>query len=191
MKKPKAPTVTVTSFADYDVIEPPHTLKKAVTTHRPGANEPDPVEQAEQALAAIAHEFNGWMQSECERLDAARRAFLHERTSVQAKALFAAAHDIRGQAETFGFPLVTPVADSLCRIVEYTADPVRIPVHLVDQHVDAVRAIVNEKAGKKSAKALELADRLREVSDDYLAAENRDRADVLEILFGPPLAPTG
>src|SRR5262249_51708372 len=59
---------------------------------------------------------------------------------------FRAAHDIKGQAVTFGFPLVAEVASGLCRLIEETRDPRRIPLALIDQHVDAVRAIMREHA---------------------------------------------
>ncbi len=36
----------------------------------------------------------------------------------QREALFRAAHDIKGQAATLGFPLAAAVADSLCRLIE-------------------------------------------------------------------------
>jgi hypothetical protein len=63
---------------------------------------------------------------------------------------------------------------------------------LVEQHVDAIRAIVRE-GGRPDV--IEVADaltrRLREVTDDFLRQENRDRPDVLDELFlaAPPLAP--
>jgi len=38
-------------------------------------------------------------------------------------------------------PLVAAVAASLCRLIEETADPRRIPLALIGQHVDAGRAM--------------------------------------------------
>ena len=41
---------------------------------------------------------------------------------------------------------MAPAADSLCRLLEHTPDLATIPLAIVDQHVDAVRAIVREYA---------------------------------------------
>ena len=60
--------------------------------------------------------------------------------------LFHAAHDIKGEAATFGFPWVASLAESLSRLIEHTPDMKRIPLTLVDQHVDAIRAIIRESA---------------------------------------------
>ena len=81
-------------------------------------------------------------------------------------------------------------ADSLCRLIEHTPDATRIPVQLVDQHVDAVRAIHREYS-RSDAKDLAavLTKRLREVTDEFLLHENRGRPDVLEQIMGPPIAP--
>src|SRR5947207_4897713 len=85
------------------------------------------------------------MDSECERLDAARRELkVKGFTKATREALFHAAHDIKGQGATYGFPAVALPADSLCRLVEHAPDLARIPLTLIDQHVDAVRAIVRE-----------------------------------------------
>ena len=72
-------------------------------------------------------------------------------------ALFLAAHDIKGQAATFGFPLVAPVADSLCRLIEHTPEMARMPLALIDQHVDAIRAITTKNTrGDSEANAARL-----------------------------------
>jgi HPt (histidine-containing phosphotransfer) domain-containing protein len=106
--------------------------------------------------------------------------------------LFRAAHDIRGEAATFGFPQVTGAADSLCRLLEHTPDMARIPIALVDQHVDAVRAIVREHARTDLPGIAEaVIRRLRDVTDEFLRSENSDRPDYLESIFAPPLAPAG
>ena len=87
------------------------------------------------------------MTAECDRLDAARRAVKeHGFGDVTFDELFHAAHDVKGDAATFGFPLAAPAAESLCRVLEHSPDRNRIPNELVDRHVDAVRAIVREHA---------------------------------------------
>ena len=53
---------------------------------------------------------------------------------------------MKGDSGTFGYPAVAPAADSLCRLLEHTPDLTRIPLAIIDQHVDAVRAIVREYA---------------------------------------------
>ena len=81
-------------------------------------------------------------------------------------------------------------ADSLCRLIEHTPDRSRIPLKLIDQHVDAVRAIYREYA-RSDAKELAatLTKRLRDVTDEFLIHENHDRPDVLEQLKGPSIVP--
>jgi len=85
---------------------------------------------------------------------------------------------------------VAAIADSLCRLIELTRDPRRIPLALVDQHVDAVRAIIREH-GHPHAEAIaaELTGRLREVSDDFLSREGTD-PDAIDGIPSPPIAPT-
>ena len=153
--------------------------------------EEDPVARAEKALAELSSEFGSWMESECERLDKARRDIAAAGfTRVNKDALFHAAHDLKGEAATFGYPAVAAAADSLCRLIELTPDNTRIPVKLVDQHVDAVRAIYREYS-RSDAKDLAnlLTTRLREVTDDFLMHENRDRPDVLAQITGPSIVP--
>ena len=103
---------------------PPNKLKKAVEKVKPGTKiEFDPVARAEAALAELADDFAVWMDEECARLDTARNAIKASGiTPGNQRRLFHAAHDIKGQAATFGFPLVAPVADSLCRLIEHTPD---------------------------------------------------------------------
>jgi len=125
------------------------------------------------------------------RLDKARQAVANIGfTKANKEVLFHAAHDIKGEAATFGYPAVAAAADSLCRLIEYTPDATRIPVTLVDQHVDAVRAIYREYS-RSDAKDLAqlLTHRLREVTDDFLIRENRHRPDILEQIKGPSIVP--
>jgi HPt (histidine-containing phosphotransfer) domain-containing protein len=192
MKQPSAPPPPdVTTFGDHDVIVPANKLKKAVVRVNPAdAAEPDPVARAEQALVEISGDFSRWMEVECERLDAARHKVAAGFTEATRDELFRAAHDIKGEAATFGFPLAQPVAASLCRLIEHSPDPARIPLTLVDQHVDGIRAIVHRNAeGNTTRKAQMLAERLRQVTEEFLVHANRDRPDYLDEIEAPKLVP--
>jgi HPt (histidine-containing phosphotransfer) domain-containing protein len=189
---PRKDTASVTTYADHEVIKVENKLRKAVSMQPYLPGEEDPVTRAEKALAELSSEFGTWMEEECARLDAARNAVGKSGFTKQTReALFHAAHDIKGEVATFGYPAIAGAADSLCRLIEYTPDMTHIPMKLVDQHVDAVRAIFREYA-RSDAKDLAgmLTSRLREVTDEFLIHANRDRPDVLEqIKGGPSLVP--
>ena len=189
MSRRKEDAPSVATYADYEVITPPHPLRRAVGPA--GDTVDDPVARAEAALADLSGEFGAWMDSECERLETARQDIKGSGfTDKTHDALFRAAHDIKGEAGTFGFPAVAGIADSLCRLLEHTPEMARIPLPLVDQHVDAVRAVVREYARPDLLDiATALTKRLREVTDEFLRQENSFRPDYLENIFAPPLAP--
>jgi len=184
-------SAAITTYGDHEIIVPENKLRKAVSISPYQPGEADPIARAEMALAALSSEFASWMDSECERLDKARHAVAKAGFDHASKdALFHAAHDIKGESATFGFPLVAKAADSLCRLIEYTPDVTRIPMKLIDQHVDAVRAIYREYALSNAEDlAALLTGRLREVTDEFLIYENRDRPEVLEQISGPSLVP--
>jgi HPt (histidine-containing phosphotransfer) domain-containing protein len=186
-RKDNSPSVS--TFADHQVITPANPLYKAIT--QSPADDDDPIARAEAALAQLSTEFADWMQTECERLEAARQEVVREGFTEKTHAeLFRAAHDIKGEAATFGYPAVVGAAEGLCRLVEHTPDMSRIPLKLVEQHVDAVRAIAREHARSDLVLvAGTLTRRLREVTDEFLRSENADRPDYLESIFAPTLVP--
>jgi HPt (histidine-containing phosphotransfer) domain-containing protein len=189
MSRRKDDSPSVATYADHEVITPPHALRKAVALA--AAGDDNPVARAEAALAELSSEFTSWMDAESERLEAARQDVKRDGfTENTHDILFRAAHDIKGEAATFGFPAVAGAADSLCRLLEHTPEMTRIPLTLVDQHVDAVRAITREYARDDLLDvAGALTRRLREVTDEFLTKENAFRPDYLENIFAPPLVP--
>ena len=191
MPPSKKHPAAVATYGDHEVISPENKLRKMVSVKPLLPGEIHPVDRAEKELANLSTEFSTWMNTECERLDKVRRTIvIGGFTEASKNDLFHAAHDIKGQAATFGFPLAALAADSLCRLIEYSPDVTLIPLNLVDQHVDAVRAIYREYA-RSDAKELAamLTKRLRVVTDEFLSHENRGRPDVLEQIMGPSLMP--
>jgi HPt (histidine-containing phosphotransfer) domain-containing protein len=182
---------SVVNHGDHEVIVPQNNLRTAVSKASAEDDGEDPIARAEKALAALSSEFAAWMSSECGRLDDARREIVSSGfTDANKEALFRAAHDIKGEAATFGYPAMASAAESLCRLIEHAPVPHRIPAALIEQHVDAVRAIHREYGHADAQKlATALTIRLREVTDDFLMKENQDRPDVLKQLRSPSIVP--
>jgi hypothetical protein len=179
-------TAAIATFGDHEVIRPENPLRGYASDVPGDAGEDDPVARAERALAGLSGEFGDWMDDECERLDKARNTIVDRGITESSKmALFHSAHDIKGQAATLGFPAVAAIADSLCRLIEFTPLPERIPLTLVNQHVDAVRAVHREYARSDAVElAAQLNSKLRDVTDHFLIEENKGRPDIIEQING-------
>ena len=191
MVKEKPGTIQIESFADHHVITQPNPLRKVL--RRVAANDlDDPVARAEKALAGLSGEFKSWMTIEADRLSAAHGAILKNGfTSLTREELFRAAHDIKGDAATFGFPSAGAAAESLCRIIEHAPDLDHVPSDLIAHHINAIQAIVRQRTKLDTASmASELSRQLRGVADEYLAYANRDRPEHLEAILAPSIAPT-
>ncbi|MEA2941396.1 MAG: hypothetical protein QOD09_1925 [Bradyrhizobium sp.] len=190
MAKEKPAALDVQTFADHHVITQPNPLRRVL--RRVDEKHPDdPVARAEQALAGLSGEFKDWMAIECDRLAAAHAAILKDGFSTEtSEELFRAAHDIKGDAATFGFPTAGAAAESLCRIIEHAPHLERVPAELIAHHINAIQAIVRENAGINNAgMAAALSKKLRGVADEYLAAVNRDRPEHLEAILAPSIIP--
>jgi chemotaxis protein histidine kinase CheA len=190
MAKEKSAPLSVQAFADHHVITQPNPLRR-VLRRVDEKDLDDPVARAEKALAGLSGEFKDWMGIECDRLAAAHAAILsHGVTTDTREELFRAAHDIKGDAATFGFPTAGAAAESLCRIIEHAPDLERVPAELIAHHINAIQAIVRENAGINNAgMAAALSRKLRGVADEYLAAVNRDRPEHLEAILAPSIIP--
>lgn len=110
-----------------------------------GAIDAGAVARAEAALASLSGQFDAWMQAELDKLAAARaNVDAQGWTATTAEAVYTRAHDLKGLGATYGFPLVTRVSASLCKLLDH-ADRSVAPLSLVDAHTQAIRAIVRDE----------------------------------------------
>jgi HPt (histidine-containing phosphotransfer) domain-containing protein len=190
MAKNSAKDIEVTAFATHHVITQPNPLRK-VLRRVEEKDMDDPVARAEQALAGLSGEFRDWMAIEVQRLSAAWTAVQKDGFTKKLRdELFHAAHDIKGDAATFGFPSAAGIAESLCRVIEHAPDLQKVPPELFTHHINAILAIVHENTRLDTISvSAELSRRLRKVADDYLAHVNRDRPEHLEVILSPSIAP--
>jgi len=190
MAKDKPGSVEIQRFPDHQVITQPNPLRK-VLRRVADEDRDDPVARAEKALADLSGEFKNWMVVETERLAAAHAAILKDGfTKATRDELFRAAHDIKGDASTFGFPSAGAAAESLCRVIEHAPDLAKVPSELIAHHINAIQAIVRQRTKLDTiSMANELSSRLRGVTDEYLTRVNRDRPEHLEAILAPGIAP--
>ena len=190
MAKPKTADIEIKSFADHQMIMQPNPLRK-VLRRVPEEDLDDPVARAEKALAGLSGEFKNWMAVEADRLATAYAAVIKDGFDKDnSEELFRAAHDIKGDAATFGFPSAAAAAESLCRIIEHAPDLSAVPAQLFTHHINAIQAIVSERTKLDTVStASELSRKLRGVADEYLMHVNRDRPEHLEAILAPSIVP--
>ncbi len=124
------------------LITPPDTLRKKVGGRLGPANKAA-IAKAEAALANLADNFDEWMTLEVTKLEDTRNVVRNEGIGGDAgQKLFNVSHDIKGLGTTYGYPLVSSIADSLCKITLELDVRAKAPLSLVNAHVDSIRAVV-------------------------------------------------
>jgi hypothetical protein len=83
-------------------------------------------------------------------------------------------HDLRGQAGTFGYPLVSHVGDSACKFIDLSPSVTANEIEVLNMHVDALKAISAAKIkGDGGDVGKELMNGLRKVIVKYNAANSK------------------
>ena len=135
------------TVSNHLVIEPPVDLGTRVRVIGTGLIDDEAVSKAERDLDRLSAQFDAWMDQELSRLTAARDRARREGLAGEAgEALFTAAHDIRGEAATLGFPVAGGIAATLCDLI-VVKSLARLPFRLVDTYVDAICAAVGHARG--------------------------------------------
>lgn len=127
-----------------ELFMPPNILKAKVGGTITGLDMAA-VQRAEQAMEELKVEFTDWITKDITRLCEAYDAFAADRSVARAGDLFRAGHDLKGQATTFEYPLIARVASSLSKLMDELGSPDKIPLTLVEAHVDAIRVIFRDK----------------------------------------------
>ena len=156
---------------DYEILTPPDNLRRKVRELTPReAKKFDPVKAAEAALKRLSGHFGNWMVNETVTLLHAWETVQSDGFSEETVApLFQAAHNIKGQALTLGFPLVGRVAAGFCLLIETVPSPEKLPLELSGRYVEAIRAMVMEGAKDDDNRTgVELLETLEIVTADFL-----------------------
>ncbi len=127
-----------------ELFMPPNMLKTKVGGTITGLDTAA-IKRAEQAMEVLKIEFSDWIAKDIARLAEACEAFAADSRAARAEDLFRASHDLKGQAATFEFPLISRVASSLCKLLDALKSPETLPLPLLNAHVDAIHVIHRDK----------------------------------------------
>ncbi|HEY8255812.1 MAG TPA: Hpt domain-containing protein [Rhizomicrobium sp.] len=139
-----------------ELFMPPNMLK-AKAGSGPGGLDMAAVKRAEHAMETLKSEFADWLADDVSVLVAARKRYGEQPDAGTRAALLRAAHDIKGQAATFNYPLIARVAGSLSRMIGDLPESTALPLSLIDAHVNAILVIhkqAMQDTGDKIALAL-------------------------------------
>lgn len=128
-----------------EIIQVPNTLRAKVGG-RLGAIDAEAIAKAEAALADLSSQFGDWLLDEVKKLEDVQVQIKDSGyTSELSEQLFYRAHDLKGLGTTYGYPLITRIAGSLCKMIDDTYKRENIQKLLVDAHLDTIRAVVRDQ----------------------------------------------
>jgi len=138
-----------------ELFMPPNMLK-AKAGSGPGGLDMAAVKRAQQAMETLKSEFADWLADDVGVLVAARTRYGQQPDADTRAALLRAAHDIKGQAATFNYPLIARVAGSLSRMIGDLPESTALPLSLIDAHVNAI-LVIHKQAMQDTADKIALA----------------------------------
>lgn len=123
----------------------------------------DTLARAEQATTALRTNYTQWASVDVER---ARLLLAEARGDAsggrpQLDQVYAAMHNIKGQGSSFGYPLVTRIGQSMCRLVAPGRSLDDAEFKVAQAHMDALKLVLDKRiAGPGGAAGEALAARL-------------------------------
>jgi hypothetical protein len=123
--------------------------------------------RAEEATTALRANYTEWARIDVNNtqalLDAAKKA--PEGRREQLDLLYASMHNIKGQGTSFGYPLVTRIGQSLCRLIAPGRALDEAGLKIAQAHLDALKLVLDQKiAGKGGEVGEKLAARLESLT---------------------------
>ena len=135
-------------MADHDKpkTQVPNLALKARTLKRAGLTQADLIARAESVLDAMHGQMDQWMQEEIDALAAAFETWRQNPTDREdIKDLIRRNHDAKGQARTYGYPVIERLSRSFAQLLQLPPEKLASHTALVQQHVAAIRAAYREQ----------------------------------------------
>lgn len=100
---------------------------------------------AQAAVAGLSDQYIGWVKEDMVRLEAAAARVTDGQNDAALRGVYDVAHDIKGQGSTFGYQLVTGIANLLCRYAETAASKRKVDRTIIGAHVEALHTVIDNR----------------------------------------------
>lgn len=130
---------------EVEIIDLPNVLKEKVGSSD-GDLDFEAITRAEVALGELQEEWQGWLNEDVGHVLVALARARQENFSRKdtLDVLHRAAHDLKGLAATYEYPLIGQIAAGLCDVLTHAGTAGRALPVLIEAHVDAMRAAIRE-----------------------------------------------
>ena len=125
-----------------EFIDNPNPIaKKARVNH--GKDPKQLIAKADAAVKKLSGEFEDIFAADIAKLSNAMAEIKAggDKREPGVDTLRSTLHDLRGQAGTFGYPLVSQVGDSACKFIDLSDEITETEVEVLSMHIDALKAI--------------------------------------------------
>jgi chemotaxis protein histidine kinase CheA len=144
----------MTDQNDTIFFTPPNPLRNKVKTEGANVIDLDLLEKAQDVLDSMGDDYLEWVKTDLVKIEYSYEDLVEatedEKREEFLKEVFSTAHDMKGQGGTFGYDLVTQVANHLCRLIERINASISIKMQneAIRIHIDALQLIFkNELSG--------------------------------------------
>ena len=130
-------------MSESQIIQAPHTLKKAKIGVGPARLDPKAIERAENAVKNMEKDYAIWVQDDLATLEAAfnrARGKPGDQTDDLCT-MFRVALDMKGQGASFGYRLITDICDLLAAFLEGRGSLAGLECDVVAAHIATMRAV--------------------------------------------------
>lgn len=130
-------------MSDGQIIHAPHNLKKAKIGTGPAKLDPKVIERAERAMKSMEKDYAAWAQEDLTMLESAFKQFRAGSSDAAGclRTMFRVALDMKGQGASFGYQLITQIADLLASFLEAREALGPFDCEVVAAHIAAMRAV--------------------------------------------------
>ena len=157
------------------VLIPPKTdlRQKVVVTGSGNSAYRQAIKAAEQAIEKLSVEFDDWLNLEVDKLEEVINTIKSEGwNETNADSLFTVSHDIKGQASTLGYPIITEISDTLCHLLEKVPDNAHISIKVIETFATSIRLILTQcEQNEENAKANAISSGLRQMAMKIIKSE--------------------
>ena len=159
------------------ITTPINPVKAKAKIGGPNAVDNEVLRKAETAIEEMCEDYLGWVQKDLADIDTAFDLLVSQKGAERENLdqIFLLAHDMKGQGGTFGFNLITTIADQLCRLVDKKDFTNKNGFDAIRVHIDAMRVVISKKikghGGKEGERVLNGLNRVmhKTLDDENLA----------------------